>query len=113
MPITWEKFSCLEPINAETVSDIISSGAERNYMCTTKVTRPDSDEDVSQIGSDEENEHSRVEYMPNGEVEYIYKLRVKRADRNKKIYTEAQLKDVFTQHLVSQSVSQLVNLSVS
>ena len=78
------------------MSDVISSSAEGNYICTTKFTRPDSDEGASEIGSDEEDEHSRVEYMPNGEAEYIYELKIKRADRNRKICTEAQLKDVFT-----------------
>ena len=35
--------------------------------------------------------------MPNGEEEYIYELRVKRAYRYRQIYTEAQFKDVSTQ----------------
>ena len=35
--------------------------------------------------------------MLNGEDEYIYQLRVERTDRSRRIYTEAQYKDVFIQ----------------
>ena len=97
MPITWGTLGCLEPINAETVSEVITASAEGNYLYTTKVPRPDFDEDASEIGSDEEDEYSRVGFMPNGEEEYIYQLRVKQADRNRRIYTKAQFKDVSTQ----------------
>ena len=51
MPITWGKFSFLEPINAVTASDLITASAERNYLYTIKVPRPDSDEDASEIES--------------------------------------------------------------
>ena len=54
MPITWETFSCLEPINAETVSEVIAASAEGNYMHTTEASSPDSEEDASEIKSDRE-----------------------------------------------------------
>ena len=44
-------FSCLETINAKTMSEVIAVSAEGNYLYTTKVPRPDSDEDASEIGS--------------------------------------------------------------
>ena len=94
MPITWGTFGCLEPINAETMPEGFTESAEGNYLYTTKVPRADYDEDASEIGSDGEDNHSRVDCMPNGEDEYIYNLRVKRADRNRQIYTEAQFQDV-------------------
>ena len=52
MPITWGTFSYLEPINAETVSEVIAASAERNYIQKTKVLRPDSDEDAIEIRSE-------------------------------------------------------------
>ena len=54
MPIMWGTFSCLEPIDAETVSEIIAANAKGNYMYTTKAPSSSSDEDTSKIGSDEE-----------------------------------------------------------
>ena len=94
----WGTFSSLEPIDAETVSEVIAASAEGYYMCTTKVQRPDFDEVASEIGSDEEDELNRkVGQLPNGEDQYNYQLRVERADRNRQIYTEAQCKDVSTQ----------------
>ena len=89
MPITWRTFSRQEPINAEAVAVVITASAEGNYLYTTKVSMFDFDEDASKIESDEEDEHRRVGRMPNDEDLYIYKLRVKRADRKRRIYTEA------------------------
>ena len=56
MPITWGKFTHLEPISATTMSAGIASSAKGNYMYTTKAPGPDSEEDASEIGSDGENE---------------------------------------------------------
>ena len=98
MPITCGFFSCLEPIYDEVIAEVIAVSVEGNYLHTTKVPWPDSDEDASEIESDEENELNRsVGHLPRGEEEYIYKLRVERADRNTQIYSEAQFKDVYTQ----------------
>ena len=47
--------------------------------------------------SDEEDEYRRVDNMPNGEDEYIYRLKAKRAAKNRRIYTDAQFKDLSSQ----------------
>ena len=94
MPIMWRTSSCLKPINTETVSEVITASVKGNNFNTTKVLRSDSDKDASEIGSDKEDEHSRVGDMPNSEEEYIYQLRVEQADRNRRTYTEAQFKAV-------------------
>ena len=95
MLITWGNFSCLEPIDAELVAEVIAVSAAGNYLYKTIVPKPDSDEESSEIESDGEKELNRkVGQLPRGEDEYIYKLRVKRADRNRRIYTKTQFKDV-------------------
>ena len=71
----------------KTVSEVITASAKGNYLYTTKVSRADSDEDASEIENDGEDDHSSVDYMPNGEDACIYNLRVKRADRNIQIRT--------------------------
>ena len=95
MPNTWGTFICLETINAETVSEVITASADGNNLYTAKVPRPDSDKDASKFRSDEEDEHCSVDNMPNGEDENIYQLRVERTNRNRRIYAEAQFKNVF------------------
>ena len=58
-------------------------------MYTTKVPGPDSEEDASEIGSDRENKlYPRPTCMYDAENDYIYQLRVKRADRNRRIYPD-------------------------
>ena len=90
MPITLATVSCLEPIDTKTVSEVIAASAEGNYKYTTKLPRPDCDEDTSEIGNEKDDElNRRVDNnMPNGEDEYLYQLRAKRADRNRRIFTE-------------------------
>ena len=65
-------------------------------MYTTIVPRPDSNEDESEIGSDGEDEHRKLNNTPNDKEEYIYKLRVELADSNRRIFTEAHFKEVST-----------------
>ena len=84
----------------ENVSELIAATAERNHRYMAKVPRLDcvsSDEDASEIRSDGKDKHRRLANMPNGKDEYIYQLRVERADRNRRIYTDAKFKDVSTQ----------------
>ena len=67
-------------------------------MYTTKFPGPDSEENANEIGSDGEKElYPRLGCMHDAENENIYQLRVERADRNRRIYAEAQFKDVSTQ----------------
>ena len=72
------------------MSAVIASSAEGNYMYTTKVPGPDSDEDANEIGSDGENgPYPRLGCMYDAEDKYIYQLRVERADKNRRVYAEA------------------------
>ena len=90
MPITWGTFTHLEPISATMISAVIASSAEGNYMYTTKAPGPDSEEDSSEIWSDEENEpYPLSSCTDDAEDEYIYQVRVERANINRRVYAEA------------------------
>ena len=92
-----EIFSCLEPTDTEEIAELFAVRTKGNYRYTTKVPRPDSDENASEIESDGEDElNRRVGHLPQSKKEYIYKLRVEQGDRNRRIYIEAQVKDVST-----------------
>ena len=53
--------------------------------------------EMREIKSDEEDENCRFGRMTNAEDVYIYKLRVERADRKRRVRTQAKFKDVSTQ----------------
>ena len=86
MPITWRTLCCLELVHAETVAVVIAASAEGNYLYTTRSPTFVSDEDESEIGSDGEDEVRRCVRMIDDADVYIYKLRVERADRKRKVY---------------------------
>ena len=70
--------------------------AKGNYLYTTRSPMYSSGEGENKIGNDGEDKVWRCVRITNDEDSYVYKLRVKRADRQRNIYTQAKLKDVFT-----------------
>ena len=83
--ITWEAMNCIALRHKTTVTSIIESSAEGDYFYTTKVPSSETEKEACEIRNDGESEQAeRTIYTDQEKDEYIYLLRVARAEKTNK-----------------------------